>query len=222
MCALFTLRLSPEELVQRLSSEFSLEVPLPDFQWGTRILPHQIAPVLIENQQHLHLVPMSFSLIPSWSKTPRVKFATHNARVETLIEKPTWRTVLKTRHCAVPMTGFVEPIYENQFAGNMVQFQKVKDSLLVAAGLWDSWVDRETGEVKDSFTIITGPPPEFVAKIGHDRCPIFLKADQVKNWTHIHSSEKKDWISFLNTSNWQGDFQVSVDRPMKPGWQKRI
>jgi putative SOS response-associated peptidase YedK len=44
--------------------------------------------------------------------------------------------------------------------------------LLPAAGLWDEWKNRETGERLKSCTMIVGEPNEFAAE-AHDRMPIF-------------------------------------------------
>lgn len=53
---------------------------------------------------------MRYSLVPNWSKEAKVKFATHNARLESIDEKPTWKTVFSEQHCLVPLTDFIEPI----------------------------------------------------------------------------------------------------------------
>jgi putative SOS response-associated peptidase YedK len=54
-----------------------------------RIMPHKLAPVIVVEGTQKKLKLTNFSLIPSWSKERRVKFATHNARLETIAEMPT-------------------------------------------------------------------------------------------------------------------------------------
>ena len=45
--------------------------------------------------------------------------------------------------------------------------------LLTAAGLWDEWKDRQTGERLKSCTMIITEPNDFAAEI-HNRMPVFL------------------------------------------------
>ena len=53
--------------------------------------------------------------------------------------------------------------------------------LLTAAGLWDEWKNRETGERLKSCTMIITQPNELAAEI-HDRMPVFLREDQFAPW----------------------------------------
>jgi putative SOS response-associated peptidase YedK len=53
--------------------------------------------------------------------------------------------------------------------------------LLTAAGLWDEWKDRSTGERLKSCTMIITEPNEFAAEI-HDRMPVFLTGEQFAPW----------------------------------------
>jgi putative SOS response-associated peptidase YedK len=52
-----------------------------------------------------------------------------------------------------------------------------RSPLLTAAGLWDEWKDRETGERLKSCTMIITEPNDFAAEI-HDRMPAFLTQEQ--------------------------------------------
>lgn len=42
------------------------------------------------------------------------------------------------------------------------------------AGIWDRWKDKETGDVLESFAIVTTDPSERMAKY-HDRMGVILK-----------------------------------------------
>jgi hypothetical protein len=54
-------------------------------------------------------------------------------------------------------------------------------SLLTAAGLWDEWNHRETGEGLKFCAMIVGEPNELAAEI-HERMPVFLMEDQFAAW----------------------------------------
>lgn len=188
--------------------------------WPERITPHGLAPVILDIQGNRTLRRMRFSLLPSWSKTERPKFATYNARIETLESKPTWREPFQRFHCLVPMTAFIEPIYENDWAGNMVQFSRANEELLVAAGIFDRWQEPETKRVVFSFAIITGPPSAEIAAVGHDRMPIFLRPESWNEWIRPQERKARDNLAILSKSE-DLHWKVSQDRPLKPGWEKR-
>lgn len=210
-----------------ISSNFSPFWTRPSFEGlrkypDTHFLPYNKAPVLVFKDGKYQLQDMSFSLVPSWSKTARVKFATHNARLETIAEKPTWKKPFLSNHCLVPMTSFVEPIYTGEHAGYMVEFFENKNDLLVAAGIFDEWVNTETGEVLESFSIITDRPPAFIEYIGHDRCPLFVGEDFSDKWLKIKNQNSDQLLQLLKANKQEPNFAVKRNRPMRPGWEKRI
>jgi putative SOS response-associated peptidase YedK len=226
MCAQFTI----ETRRRNLARQFGLIDPGDDAEINGRFLPYHTAPVVVRQDGRRVLRPMQFSLLPSWSKEKRVKFATHNARLFSrdersgrevaVYEKPTWRGPFARRHCLVPVSGFIEPIYHGELAGNMVCFAPKDHGLLAAAGIWDEWTSRESGEIIDSFTILTDDPHPFVKSIGHDRTPIFLKPEAFETWLAAEGSPA-DSAALLREMKAVLELEVSVDRPLKAGWEKR-
>jgi len=184
------------------------------------IVPHRPAPVIVAVDGAIVLKPMRFSLIPQWSKDAKPKFATHNARLESIAEKPTWKDAFQKRHCLVPLTHFIEPIYEGEYAGFMVAFHQNGGDYLLAAGIWEEWTNRDTGEVIESFSIITGEPPKFIADVGHDRGPIFLPDMAQEEWLTLNESPAS-MVEFLTSNRIHTDYMVEKFRPMRPGWEKR-
>jgi putative SOS response-associated peptidase YedK len=49
------------------------------------------------------------------------------------------------------------------------------------AGIWDRWKDKDTGEVPESFAIVTVDPSEWMAQY-HDRMGIILKPKDYQRW----------------------------------------
>lgn len=210
MCAQFMIRASIKDLAQK----YGIHIPEDDPLWKERILPFTKAPVI--TTQGLRL--MTFSLIPSWFQTSdtikRPKFATYNARLETVQEKATWKKPFLSHHCLVPMTSFIEPIYEGQWGGNMIRFNS--PSLSTAAGIWDRWINQGTGETVDSFAILTQEPCSFVKNIGHDRQPVFLKDSLCHEWTTFKSQDFIQTKKFLHSITLENPlFEISIDRPLK-------
>jgi putative SOS response-associated peptidase YedK len=217
MCSQFRV----DQKVEALERALDVAKAFPMAEAPDRVLPHRWAYVVVRDHGRRVLKPMRFSLVPAWSPTPRTKFATHNFRVETAAEKPTWRGPLARHRCLVPMTGFFEGIYSGQYAGNMVEFTPKQPHLLVAAGVYEEWVDKSTGEVLESFAVATTDPPAFIAHIGHDRCPAFVPKSFYGRWLdpdlHDAATARDELLRHLSPP----EFTVGIDRPMKAGWEKR-
>ncbi len=209
MCAQFEVKFNSKSFAKLINGESD-----EDFFFEKRVLPYTNSLVLLKNDDSLALKEMSFSLVPSWSKTKKVSFATHNARVETITEKDTWRIPFLTKRCLVPLNSFIEPIYENEFAGNMVKFSESNGNVLYAGGLWDQWVDKHSGEILESFTIITRPPLAFIEKAGHDRSPIFLSEESFNDWLDPAMKEAQ-LLELLHSQKDDKSWTAEIDRPLK-------
>ncbi len=213
MCALYTLRTSYAELLN--SFPLTLDGTKIFEDLDERFLPHKPAPVIKEVKDKFTLEWMNFSLIPSWSKERRPKFATHNARLESLGEKPTWKRPLLKNHALVPISEFIEPIYEGEQAGYMVGFSQTENNILWAAGLWDEWMEPSTGEIIPSFTIITHDPSDYVRTIGHDREPLFIKKNSFSTWLQNEPKSANEWVDFLKNAHQEPHLKVRQDRKLK-------
>ena len=214
MCAQFEIEKSM--LVEKLKK---MQLGIENFNFKLRILPYSQAPALIKKENKIILESMNFSLIPHWSMDKKPKFATHNARLETIKEKPTWKNIFGKKHCLVPMISFIEPIYEGEYAGNMLKFN-LNECIFVPA-LFDTWTNKETGEIIDSFAILTSEPPPFVAQCGHDRSPLFVDQEEILQW--IETTEKNyEFFYKILKQHKTPKFSIEIDRNLKAGWEKRI
>lgn len=224
MCAQFGLHTTTEHL-----RELGISVPDSVDSIQERFLPYTKVPVVVKTGDGLKLTAMNFSLVPSWSKEPKVKFATHNARIETITEKPAWREPFAKKHCLIPMTYFCESVYTGPHAGHVISFSQNKSEadianapLLFTAGLFDVWKNPETKDQLFSCSIITTEPSSFILENGHDRTPIFLNFEDGKKWLEMINMPEKEMVDFLLSKNVNPDLFVTRDRPLKPGWEKRI
>lgn len=50
------------------------------------------------------------------------------------------------------------------------------------AGVWDEWVNPETGNTLRSFAILTTVANPLLQKIGHHRSPVILEPNQERDW----------------------------------------
>ncbi len=225
MCAEFTSG-SPMELERLLDALVFIRRTVFAEMQG-RVFPPGQAPIIIKNQANEYeMIPAEFSLIPPWwnpekapkkTKSGRPPFATHNARLETVAEKPAFKDSFAKRHCLVPIYEFFESsLFGETFPGHRIKF--TTGHVVLAAGCYSLWLDKQTGEIVTSFTIITFKPSKQVFESGHDRMPVFLETPEAFEWLN---NPKPDRTFLENkSSNSKTEFVISIDRPLKDGWQK--
>jgi putative SOS response-associated peptidase YedK len=123
-----------------------------------------------------------WGLVPHWAKDIKIGYKMINARSETILEKPSFRTAFKKRRCLIPADGFYE--WKKEGADNKAKqpfhFGMKDDSLFAFAGIWEQWKSPE-GTVLETCAILTTTPNELVADV-HDRMPVILPPTQYELW----------------------------------------
>jgi putative SOS response-associated peptidase YedK len=175
MCGRYTITVQPELLAERFNAALPPEMSEPRYNAA----PSQTLPVILnENEQQIQL--LRWGLVPHWSQTPDTGYRMINARAETLEEKTTFRESLRRRRCLVLADGFYE--WKKTGDGKVPMRITLKsDEPFAFAGLWETWKDRETGELLRTFTIITTTPNDLMVPI-HDRMPAILLPEVEKTW----------------------------------------
>lgn len=179
MCGRYTIYQTGE-----LADRFQVDPARQDqllFQLKARYnaAPGQNLPVVLDDDGR-RLAAMKWGLIPVWAKDRSIGYKLINARGETVFEKPSWKRPVLKQRCLVPSNGFYEWIRSD--AGKQPYYIHPTDQALFSyAGIYDSWTDRETGEVIQSFSILTTRPNKEMQPI-HDRMPVILKPDEEARW----------------------------------------
>ncbi|MDT0277681.1 SOS response-associated peptidase [Blastococcus goldschmidtiae] len=129
---------------------------------------------------HRELRAVRWGLVPSWAKDAAIGNRMINARVESLTEKPAFRTAARTRRCLVPADGWYEWAKRLDSPGKQPYFITPQDgSVLALAGLWEVW-----GRGEDRLytcTVVTSPATGALQEI-HDRMPLVLPRDRWAAW----------------------------------------
>ena len=100
------------------------------------------------------LVVGQWALIPPWAES-KLKFSTNNARSEELTEKASYKDVWKRgQRCIIPAMDFDEPNWETG-KNQWWRFKRADGAPWALAGLWNTWVDKASGEVFESYTMLT-------------------------------------------------------------------
>ena len=148
--------------------------------------PSQALPV-VTNTQPDALQFFSWGLQPFWAKDAKSIKRSINARAETLTEKATFRNLLKGKRCLVPADGFFE--WQKSEHGKVPHRIMLKsEDLFSFAGLWDEWLDKGTGEILHTYTIITTEANDLVKPI-HDRMPVILSPEAEELWLDEHETQ---------------------------------
>ena len=126
-----------------------------------------------------HCHAMRWGLVPSWSKDVSTKYATFNARIETIESKPAFRHAWKlNQKCLIPALGYYE--WNTEQGVKQPYFVRSKDGEpLVFAGLWDEC--RFADAPLQSCTIITTEAKGSLQDL-HSRMPIMLDVALAKQW----------------------------------------
>lgn len=122
---------------------------------GGPVFPRAPGPFIRAAGDAPELVVGQWGLIPWFAKTPKLTYSTNNARSEELTAKATFKAPwARGQRCIIPAVSFDEPNWES---GKNVwwQFRRADGGLWGLAGLWNTWNDKATGEVHESYTMLT-------------------------------------------------------------------
>jgi putative SOS response-associated peptidase YedK len=101
------------------------------------------------------LVIGQWGLVPWFAKTAKLTYSTNNARFEEITTKASFKSSWSYgKRCIIPAVSFDEPNWES---GKNVwwRFRRADGAPWGLAGLWNTWTDKTTGEVVESYTMLT-------------------------------------------------------------------
>lgn len=188
MCGRFSLTTPLEELVKHyLIDEF-----LEDWKPRYNIAPSQNVLSLISHKGKRRAGEIKWGLVPHWADASKWK-PLINARSETLLVKPSFKSLVHSRRMVIIADGFYE--WKKEESGRMpVRFKLKEEKPFVFAGLWD-----RNGEVTTS-TILTTEANSLVEDV-HERMPVMLtNSEDIEKW--------------LNTDEYSFDQAASVLKPL--------
>lgn len=162
-----------------------------------KVFPGSFSPIVIEQNQEILVVPMRYRVRPAGSldEVPS-KYNVFNARRDSLLKRKTWSSLIGHNHGIFVMNKFYEWVEDENSKKKLVGFHPTKDDLMYVPCLYDKWIDNMSGQYFYSFAVITDEPPKEVEEAGHDRCPIHLPKESIKDW--LHTSEEKNFDYWNN------------------------
>lgn len=178
MCGQYSFLAAKEALIERyqlnqayadnFELDYALEESDDDRQKPSVYYPSGQPPILLPNRK---IYNIQWGMTPSFAKRPLI-----NARLETVLEKKTFREPFMKKRCIVPATCF----YEWQAADETEGRAKTKYEIAVKdlpifsmAGICERYADGKGGSYL-TFAILTMAPKDQMAHI-HDRMPVILE-----------------------------------------------
>jgi putative SOS response-associated peptidase YedK len=170
-----------------------------------------------------------FGFTPFWAKK---QFYVINARAEgdknkandpeytgakEIFLKPMFRQSIRSKRCLILADCFYEGPEKEKLSKPYVVYLKNKERPFAFAGIWDEWVNTETGELIESYAIITTVSNAVTSAIGHHRSPVILHKEQESAWLD-QSAELTDVLQMLQPYDAKAMNAYPVDAAMKhPG-----
>jgi putative SOS response-associated peptidase YedK len=193
MCGRFTLH-TPESLIREV---FHVEQTEPlGLKPRYNIAPSQQIPIIRDIENGREMVLARWGLVPHWSKEPKTKYSTINARIESVAEKPAYRTPFKHRRCLIPADGFYEwKVVDGRKAPHHIRMRD--GGVFALAGLWDRW--EGDGESLDSCSIIVMPANEVMKPL-HERMPAIIAPANYDLWLDRRVSDKNEIMGYLDST----------------------
>jgi putative SOS response-associated peptidase YedK len=177
MCGRFYF-ITPKDELERYLPEVALPETLP---LRYNIAPTQPVPVVCAAGTGQQLALFRWGLIPSWAKDETIGYRLINARAETLTEKPSFRSALQRRRCAILASGFYEWAHKpGSRTKEPYAFRLREGAPMLLAGLWETWTPVGGTPIK-SCTIITTSANTLMAPF-HDRMPVILEKPVLERW----------------------------------------
>lgn len=221
MCGRYTLSYKAEEL------QLSLGITDVPQGWEARynIAPTQPIPAII-NEKQRNIEYLYWGLVPSWAKDISIGSKMINARSETIMEKPSFKSSFQRRRCLVLADGFYEWKKSATGKSSIPYYFQLKDqSLFAFAGIYDIWNSPDGGELWSGSIITTAANP-LVSPI-HERMPVILDREDMWIWLKdnpvnqligmmkSYDSEKMMAVEVSTKVNFAGYDRADCIKPVK-------
>lgn len=137
---------------------------------------------------------LNWGLIPegtkSWDWAKKLRLGTLNAKAETMFQLDSFKLSAKNKRCLIYVDGFYD-YHDQQKVKYPFKITLKSEEVMVLAGLWDEWTNKETGEILKTVAIVTVEPPagHIMHKIHNapkhsetPRMPLILHKEAQNNW----------------------------------------
>ncbi len=179
--------------LETIEKELSIEILQRElFENLSNISPGYFAPVIVYGEKPT-VEAQQFGLTPFWAKKKMYVF---NARAEGdhnkenqqdyqgakgILQKPMFRKPIRSKRCLVIANSFIEGPTKEKLNKPYLIFPNDYTTFTLG-GIWDEWVDTQTGEILHSFAIITTAANSITAAVKHHRAPLLIQPEDRNQW----------------------------------------
>jgi len=190
-------------------------VPIPELPYHYLVSGFSHPRLAIVRQEGIFL--HEWGLIPSWVKDQETANdlwnKTLNAVGETAFEKPSFRKSISLQRCLLPVSGFYE--WREVNGVKYPYYIQLKEQDYFSLGsLYDTWINKQTGEIRDTFSIITTPANPLMEKIHNlkKRMPLILSREDEMKWLDpgLKAADIKELIKPFPEA-WMKAYTISRD-----------
>lgn len=213
MCGRYASSSRPEDLIEEFEVvEPRIVAPLePDFNVAPTKEVYAVMdrPPARESGEpaQRQLRVLTWGLVPSWAKDPKIGHRMINARMETVAEKPAYKRAFAVRRCLLPADGYFEWYATDELTKNgkprkQPFFIRPTDAgILAMAGLYEIWRDPDRAEddpnrFRWTCTVITTDAEDELGRI-HDRMPLMVARDRWGEWLDPTVTAGADLLGLL-------------------------
>jgi len=156
---------------------------------------------------------MRWGLVPFWAKAVKDadKYSLINCKAEEIDQKRSYKDAFKKRRCIVPVSGFFEWKRAGRGPKKPFAIHHSKFPILSVAGIYEHWVSKETGEIVNSFAIVTTTANSMMEQI-HTRMPVILDKKNEREWLDPENQDIDALKKLLKPcpSEWLHCYEVST------------
>lgn len=144
--------------------------------------------------------PARWGLVPRWAKAidgaPLI-----NGRIETILEKPSFKDSVVRRRCVIPASGYYEWQVLADGSKQPFYIHAGDDGVFALAGLYEWWLDPSkaandpTRWLLSATTLTKDSAPEL-SHI-HDRNPLLLTPETFEAWIDPHIEGDQDLLDAI-------------------------
>lgn len=197
--------ISPPKIERRI--KLSLSAPVIELRKDGPALTEKIFPVQpFPNSRLSGLAHGSEEEVPA------------DREIERIYDEKTWKDGFEQRPLLIPMTGFLEPVYWGEAKGSVQEFKIPGETVFLAAGIAIKSRIPKTDSI-NAFTILTHTATKQMLSY-HQRLVVLLKPEVAI--LYLEEMPARERFDFLMKNRYTGPLDLSHERVMAKGWEKRI
>jgi putative SOS response-associated peptidase YedK len=150
-----------------------------------------------------------WGLVPRWAKGESEGAPLINGRIETILEKPSFKDSVIRRRCVIPASGYYE--WQVKPDGTKQPFYiNAGEGMFALAGLYEWWKKPDGSWLLSATTLTKDSAPEL-AHI-HDRNPLLLTPETFEAWLDPHLIGDQELLEAISS----GSDEVAAEALFSP------